>query len=481
VSGTDSNDSELTVTLRLRITFAAALLLVVACLLGVLLVSSIGNSEVRQVDQQLEDSLPVARNINPSSPSTLHSGAASHNFDANHISAFYLASISKGHRTAIFTPVDAKKSAPRIPDVLTTSRRDVKIVTVGSTTGSQQWRAILVALPDSKSDLLVAVSLAEVNSSMSFLRDALVLAGLIMLAVLAATSFWIARLGLRPIAEVTEVADAIAAGDRTRRVTRARRGTEAGKLAEAFNLMLDEQLALEARLRQFIADASHELRAPVSVILGIAELWREGQLRVGEDRDEAIHRIGLAGNQMGKLVEELLLLARLDEGQSMDRQRVDLAQLVNDVVGDASATDPTRTVSVHTTGPVFVEGDVFALRRVVGNLVNNALRHTAQDARIGVRLSSDDHTARLEVEDTGPGMNSDELSHAFDRFWQADSSRSRSGAGLGLPIVRGIVAAHGGVVTLESEPATGTRFTVTIPRVESSSEEPQSTSSEQRA
>jgi two-component system OmpR family sensor kinase len=180
-------------------------------------------------------------------------------------------------------------------------------------------------------------------------------------------------------------------------------------------------------------------------------------------------------------VEELLLLARLDEGQSMDRQRVDLAQLVNDVVGDASATDPTRTVSVHTTGPVFVEGDVFALRRVVGNLVNNALRHTAQDARIEVRLSSDDHTARLEVEDTGPGMNSDELSHAFDRFWQADSSRSRSGAGLGLPIVRGIVAAHGGVVTLESEPATGTRFTVTIPRVESSSEEPQSTSSEQRA
>jgi two-component system OmpR family sensor kinase len=458
------------VTLRLRITLAAALLLVVACLLGVLLVSSIGNSEIRQVDQQLEDSLPVARTINPASPSTLHSGAVSHNFDANHFSAFYLASISKGHRTVISTPVDAKNSIPRIPDVVSTSRRDVDIVTVGSTKGSLQWRAILVARPSSKSDLLVAVSLAEVNSSMSFLRDALVLAGLTMLAVLAATSFWIARLGLRPIAEVTEVADAITAGDRTRRVTSARRGTEAGKLAEAFNLMLDEQLALEARLRQFIADASHELRTPVSVILGIAELWREGQLRVGEDRDEAMHRIGLAGNQMGKLVEELLLLARLDEGQSMDRERVDLAQLINEVVADASTTDPSRTIAVHASDPLFIEGDYFALRRVVANLVNNALRHTAEDARIEVRLSSDDRTARLEVEDSGPGMTSDELSHAFDRFWQADSSRSRSGAGLGLPIVRAIIAAHGGVVALESEPATGTRFTVTVPRIEGSSE-----------
>ncbi|HWD97116.1 MAG TPA: HAMP domain-containing sensor histidine kinase [Acidimicrobiales bacterium] len=464
-------------SLRLRIVLAAALLLVVACVLGVLLVRSIGDSEVRQVDQQLEDSLPVARTISPSSP-TLPSGSASHNFTANHFSAFYIASISKGHRTVISTPVDAKKSAPRTPSVLSTSRKNVNIVTVGSKTGSLKWRAILVARPSSNSDLLVAVSLAEVDTTMSFLRDALLLAGLIMLAVLAATSFWIARLGLRPIAEVTEVADAITAGDRTRRVTSARRGTEAGKLAEAFNLMLDEQLALEARLRQFIADASHELRTPVSVILGIAELWREGQLRVGEDRDEAMHRIGVAGNQMGKLVEELLLLARLDEGQSLDRQRVDLAQLVNDVVADASTTDPYRTITVDVTSPVLVEGDIFALRRVVANLVNNALRHTPRDARIEVRLSSDERTARLEVEDSGPGMTREELGHAFDRFWQADSSRSRSGAGLGLPIVRGIVAAHGGEVTLESTPAAGTRFTVTVPRIAGSSEESPLTASD---
>jgi two-component system OmpR family sensor kinase len=352
--------------------------------------------------------------------------------------------------------------------VLTTSRTSVRIVTVGSTSGSLQWRAMLVSRPSSHTELLVAVSLAEVNSSMSFLRDALVLAGLIMLAVLAATSYWIARLGLRPIAEVTEVADAITAGDRTRRVTKARRGTEAGKLAEAFNLMLDEQLALEARLRQFIADASHELRTPVSVILGIAELWREGRLRVGVDRDEAMHRIGLAGNQMGKLVEELLLLARLDEGQSLDHQQVDLAGVVTEVVADASTTDPFRTITVRAAGPVFVDGDLFALRRVVANLVNNALRHTPDDARIEVRLSSDDQIARLEVEDSGPGMTSDELARAFDRFWQADSSRSRSGAGLGLPIVRGIVAAHGGAVALESAPTTGTRFTVTVPLSEGS-------------
>ena len=133
----------------------------------------------------------------------------------------------------------------------------------------------------------------------------------------------------------------------------------------------------------------------------------------------------------GSWSKSSLLLARLDEGQSFDRQPVDLAQLVNDVVADASTTDPFRTVTVHATGPVVVEGDLFALRRVVANLVNNALRHTAEDARIEVRLSSDEQTARLEVEDSGPGMTSEELSHAFDRFWQADTSRSRSGAGLG--------------------------------------------------
>jgi two-component system OmpR family sensor kinase len=443
---------------------AASLLLAVLLLLGVLLVNSVGSSELRQVDQQLKNSLPVARTLDSTTTPTFPPHPkSSKTFAADRFSAFYIAAITNGHRSVVSTPPDANGAAPLTPRATTTPRHAIKITTVGSVAGSRQWRAVLLKLPNSKTEVLVAVSLSQIDTTMGFLRLSMLFAGLIVLAVMVATGFWIARLGLRPIAEVTEVADAIAAGDRTRRVTRAQRRTEAGKLATAFNLMLDEQHALEARLRQFIADASHELRTPVSVILGITELWRQGELRNGEERDEAIHRIGLSGNQMGKLVEELLLLARLDEGRPMDVEPVDLERVVHEVVADALTTDPLRTVTVSVGNNVVVQGDAFRLRQVVSNLVNNALRYTPADSAIEVRLTTNGDTAMLDVDDSGPGMNEEESRHAFDRFWQADASRSRSGAGLGLPIVRGIVTAHGGSVTLESHSLTGTHVRVTIP------------------
>jgi two-component system OmpR family sensor kinase len=455
------------VSLRLRISIAAALLLVVLSVVGVLLVSFVGHTELRQVDQQLEDTIPVARSINGVTVPISPGKSALRGDSANHLSAFYMAVITNGHRTVISTPLDVAKQSPKTPTVLSTSRQDVSIVTVGSRSGTLDWRAILVQPPNSSSDLLVAVSLSQVNATMSFLHDALLIAGAIMLSVVVAAGYWIARLGLRPIAEVTEVADAIAAGDRTRRVTKATHGTEAGKLAEAFNLMLDEQLALEERLRQFVADASHELRTPVSVILGISELWRDGKLRVGEESDEAIHRIGVASGQIGTLVEELLILARLDEGRPLHRSTIDLAQLVDDVVVEAGTTDPLRPIAVNVAGPVVVHGDIVGLRRAVNNLVTNALRHTPTGADIDIRVWADGEVVSLQVRDSGPGMTSDEQRHAFDRFWQADSSRSRSGAGLGLSIVRGIVTAHQGRVELESDPLTGTSFTVILPQKES--------------
>jgi len=460
----ESGDRDVGVSLRLRLTFAASLLLAVLLLLGVLLVTSVGRSEIGQVDQQLKNSLPVARNLNQTTSPSFHSvPTPPRSSSANHFSAYYIATITNGRRTLISTPLDTGKAVPQTPSALSTLRHDIKPFTVGSVSGSITWRAVLITVPNSKTEVLVAVSLSQVDNTMSFLRFALLLAGLVVLAVVAATGFWIARLGLRPIAEVTEVADAITAGDRTRRVTTAQRRTEAEKLAQAFNLMLDEQLALEARLRQFIADASHELRTPVSVILGITELWRQGELRNGEVRDEAIHRIGLSGNQMGKLVEELLLLARLDEGRLMDRAPVDLERLIHEVVTDALTTNPLRTIVVNITDPVVVQGDAYRLRQVVANLVNNALRYTPADAVVEVHLSADGDAALLDVDDSGPGMTQEQASHAFDRFWQADASRSRSGAGLGLPIVRGIVVAHAGSVALQSDPVCGTHVRVMMP------------------
>jgi len=450
--------------LRVRLLSATLVFTVVATFLGLLLVHSVRNSEIRQVDQQLETFLPssrIAENAKP--PANSSGGSTPPVFNANHYSALYLAIVTNGNRRVLSTPLGTKHASPELPTRATTSLHQATIVTTGSTTGSLSWRAILVALPHVHAEILVAVPLNQVNATMRFLQLSLLLTGVIILAVIAAAGIWITRLGLRPIAEVTEVAEAIVEGDRTRRVAVGQQGTEAGRLASAFNVMLDEQQDLESRLRQFVADASHELRTPVSVILGITELWRRGELRSGEKRDEAIHRIGVSGNQMGRLVEDLLLLARLDEGRTLENQPVDLGRVVREVVADVVTTDPSRKIVLDSPRTVVVLGDEASLRQVAANLVGNAVRHTPDDAEVSVNVFEQMGSVVLEVLDTGPGMTHEDAAKAFDRFWQADSSRSRAGAGLGLAIVRGIVDAHRGVVTFASDVATGTRVRVMIP------------------
>jgi two-component system OmpR family sensor kinase len=229
------------------------------------------------------------------------------------------------------------------------------------------------------------------------------------------------------------------------------------------NVMLDEQQALEARLRQFVADASHELRTPVSVILGITDLWRQGQLESGSVGQEAMRRIGQAGRQMGGLVEDLLLLARLDDGGKLDDSPVDLVPLVKEVVHDVGATDPLRNIVVQGSASVVMAGDARSLRQAISNLVTNSLRHTPPESSVTIDVRATGTSCRLVVRDEGPGMTSEEADKAFDRFWRADSSRSRSGTGLGLSIVSGIVAGHKGNVTLQSDPCAGTTVTVLLP------------------
>jgi two-component system OmpR family sensor kinase len=451
--------------LRVRLLSAAMVFIVVISLLGLFLIHSVRTSEIRQIDLQLQNFLPTSKIADATTtPAPPTSSSAPPAFNTSHFSALYLATISNGTRKVLSTPLGTQHASPQLPRSTTSSLHHVVIVTVGSTTGSLSWRAVLVALPRVRTEVLVAASLSQVDATMRFLRLSLLLAGLIVLAVLTATGIWITRLGLRPIAEVTEVAEAIVEGGRARRVAERHQGTEAGKLARAFNVMLDEQQASEMRLRQFVADASHELRTPVSVILGITELWRRGELRSGNQRDEAIHRIGVSGTQMGRLVEDLLLLARLDEGRALENEPVDLGRVVREVVADVSTTNPTRTVVLDIPRSVVVEGDEASLRQVAVNLVSNAIRHTPDSTGVKIRVVEQGDMALLEVEDSGPGMTHEDAKRAFDRFWQADSSRSRSGAGLGLAIVRGIVEAHLGEVSLVSDTVTGTRVIVTIPR-----------------
>jgi two-component system OmpR family sensor kinase len=248
-------------------------------------------------------------------------------------------------------------------------------------------------------------------------------------------------------------------------------GTEAGELGAALNTMLGriegafaEQARVEARLRQFVADASHELRTPVTTIRGYAELHRAGGLEDPAELASAMQRTEQEAVRMGALVEDLLLLARLDQGRPLRRDPVALDALVRDAVADARAVAPDRAIRAGGE-PVVVVGDGDRLRQVVANLVGNALVHTPPTAAVEVRAAREDGRAVLEVRDDGPGMSEEAAARAFERFYRADASRSRhrGGAGLGLAIVRATVDAHGGTVSLRSSPDRGTTVRVELP------------------
>jgi two-component system OmpR family sensor kinase len=449
--------------LRTRLYIVVSVVLVVFAGLGVLVIRVVEASELQQVDSQLRSASPAAALSRPRPDQnvvTPRPQPANPNF----VSDFYVARLDSPGRSILVRPVDTGQAEPATPPVTTApGSHNLRPATVGSVAGTARWRAVLIGEPTTGAKLLVAVPLAHVDATMTRLRVVVGVAGIVLLVVLAAAAYWVARLGLRPIAEVTEVADAITSGDRTRRVGEVPTSTEAGHLAKAFNLMLDEQQGTESRLRQFVADASHELRTPVSAILGITGLWRQGALEGDEARDDAIRRIGQAGTRMARLVEDLLLLARLDEGRSLTSEPVNLSTMAREVVEDLSAVYPSRQIRLDCEPTVMAQGDEIALRQVMVNLATNALKHTPSTSSVELRAVQRAESALLVVSDAGPGMDPDGVAHAFDRFWRADASRARAGTGLGLPIVAGIVAAHHGRLDFDTNPERGTTVTILLP------------------
>jgi two-component system OmpR family sensor kinase len=219
-------------------------------------------------------------------------------------------------------------------------------------------------------------------------------------------------------------------------------------------------------MRRFVGDASHELRTPLTSIRGFAELYRQGALPAQADVDRAMNRVESEAARMGLLVEDLLLLARLDQQRPLEHTPVDLLELATDAVQDARAVDPSRTVDLEVvaTGPApVVSGDAPRLRQVLGNLVGNALTHTT--APVTVRVSTATGHAVVEVEDRGPGIPVEDRPRVFERFFRADTSRTRAsgGTGLGLSIVAALVAAHRGSVEVLDTPGGGATFRVTLP------------------
>jgi two-component system, OmpR family, sensor kinase len=343
--------------------------------------------------------------------------------------------------------------------------------TVPGTGGVDEYRVLTRADPDGDW-FVIAIPLTEVDSTMGqvVVLEAEIGAG--VLAAMLLVCLVIVRLGLRPLDRMGQTAEAIAAGDLSRRVSPATPRTEIGRLGLALNGMLSqiesafsERTRSEQRLRRFIGDASHELRTPLTSIRGYAELLRRGAQRSPEDAELARRRIEEEATRMGVLVDDMLLLARLDQGRPLEREAVDLLAIVRDARADASAVAPERPVTLHAPGPVVVSGDDMRLRQVVGNLVRNAIVHTPPATPIEIGLASREGEAVLTVADHGPGLPDEVAARVFEPFFRGDAGRSRDrgGSGLGLSIVAAVVAAHRGAVHVLRTAGGGATFEVRLP------------------
>jgi two-component system OmpR family sensor kinase len=366
---------------------------------------------------------------------------------------------------------------PALPDltVAEATALDGRGYVVDSTSGDALWRVVTAPLADGSGSVSVAQDISGIDATVNRLILIELAIGALVLVVLGITGRILIRRSLRPLAEVEETAAAIASGHLDRRAPASDPRTEVGSLAHSFNTMVDDLAgalaaqqaseqaaresagkaqASEARMRQFVADAGHELRTPLTSVRGFAELYRIGAVDPGPPLDDAMSRIEAEAARMGVLVDDLLLLARLDQQRPLEITEVDVVDLVADAVTAARATAPERELSVHVSDPaegLSVPGDPLRLRQVVDNLVSNALRYSPADQPVDVRIGvtpaagGEPGWATIAVVDHGAGMPPEVAARAFERFYRADAARSRAegGSGLGLAIVAAIVAAHG--------------------------------------
>jgi two-component system OmpR family sensor kinase len=367
----------------------------------------------------------------------------------------------------------ATPSPPDLPATISLASSDgrdgSRSFTVPAQDGGGRYR-VNVSF-DGDSMVVVATPLTDVDATLRRLLLVMLLVTAAVLVALAMLGLWVVRIGLRPLDAIGSTAAAIAGGDLSRRVERSESHTEVGRLGLALNAMLGQiesafraKDASERKLRRFVADASHELRTPLAAVRAYAELFTRGADRRPADLARAMDGITRESERMSVLVDDLLLLARLDEGRPLERDPVQLEDLVREAVDTARAVDPERPIDLELHDAA-VLGDHDRLRQIVDNLLGNARAHTPHGAPVRVRLSSDNGTALIEVEDSGRGLAAEEVERVFERFYRSDSSRSREsgGVGLGLSIVSAVARAHGGSVTAVSEAGRGATFRISLP------------------
>jgi len=320
--------------------------------------------------------------------------------------------------------------------------------------------------------LVMAIPLSDVHDTLNRLALLELLVGLAVLAAIAVLAYLLVRRELAPLGRIEETAAAIAAGDLSRRVDEGDPSTEMGSLARSLNEMLaqierafEERRRSESRLRRFVADASHELKTPLTSVRGFAELFRRGAAERPADLALAMSRIEAEAERMGILVDDLLTLARLDEGRPLAREPVDVGSLVAELVEDHRLLHPEWPVDAEIAPGAEVVGDRVRLRQAFANVLSNARSHTPPGTRIHARVAPEGAGVAVAIADDGPGIPPDVIDSVFERFVRADPSRARSsgGAGLGLAIVEGIVRAHGGRLEAANRPEGGAVFTVWLP------------------
>ena len=332
------------------------------------------------------------------------------------------------------------------------------------------FRVATTVLPSSLGSVIVAQSLSDFDKTTHQISIVFLIIGGIVLLFIAFASRQVIKLSMKPLKKIEETAEQIAAGDLSARLENFEPDTEVGRLSKSLNTMLsriEESFAARAqsedKLRRFVADASHELRTPLTSIRGFAELHRQGAVPEGEKTKELISRIEKESMRMGYLVEDLLLLARMDQSRELVLVDLDLSSLVTEAVTSAQAAGPDHPITSEIKNNVHTQGDADKVYQVVTNLLANARAHTPAGTAIHVSTYSTKDGSYVSVADNGPGLSAEDQLHIFERFYRVDSSRQRSsddGSGLGLSIVDEVMKAHGGTVSVASEPGKGATFTL---------------------
>ncbi len=465
-----------------RIPLRARLVVLITVLLGAGLVLAGATSAAllqRSLVAQLDDKLTnEGRSLASKQVSALLNGLNANSGPSDYY-VQYLTDTGQAAAVWGWGPTLSRYGTPQLPG-LTVSQvtaLDASAFTVRSDLAGSHWRAVAYPVNVGGS-VIIALPLAGTTDTTETMVAVLLLSGLGILLLGALAAGWAVRRSLKPLVQIEHTAAAIAAGDLSRRVPQLPTSTEVGRLGASLNGMLAQieqafavRTASEARMRRFVADASHELRTPLATIRGYAELYRMGALDEPEKVDDTMRRIEGSATRMGGLVEDLLLLARLDEGRPVTHEPVDLTVLAADAVSDLHALDPGRQARLvplgpgGTAGPVVVTGDDARLRQVVANLVGNVVRHTPPGTPVEIAVGTTDGLGVLEVRDHGPGIDPAHAARVFERFYRVDASRTREsgGAGLGMAIVAAIVAAHRGTVSLAETPGGGTTVHVALP------------------